>query len=193
MGCNPEEVRMKLSKLIILICMGVVLSAVGSYLFFRGGAGNEDNEIIQEMKQTTETADVTVEDIHYVETKGEKKAWELRAKTGQHFREADYTTLENLTVTFYAEGGRIITLKGNSGSVRGREEIEVSGDVVITSSDGYRVTTNSLHYSDEKQQISTADPVTLEGKGVQVKGVGAVVDLKTKKVSILRKVQTVIK
>jgi LPS export ABC transporter protein LptC len=192
MGCNPEEVCMKLSKLIILVCMGVILSAIGVYLLF--GESDDAELVIPEVQDAADkTADLTIEDIHYVETKGEKKAWELKAKTGQHFREADYTTLEDLTVTFYAEGGRIITLKGNSGSVRGREEIEVSGDVVIISSDGYRVTTNSLHYSDEKQQISTDDPVTLEGKGVQVKGVGAVVDLKTKKVSILRKVQTVIK
>jgi lipopolysaccharide export system protein LptC len=33
----------------------------------------------------------------------------------------------------------------------------------------------------------------LEGKGVEVTGVGLVVDLRTKKISILRKVQTVIK
>jgi LPS export ABC transporter protein LptC len=183
---------MKLSKLVILICMGVVLSAIGVYLLF--GEGDDNELIIPEVKEAADqTADLTIEDIHYVETKGEKKAWELRAKTGQHFREADYTTLEDLTVIFYAEGGRIITLKGNEGSVRGREEIEVSGDVVITSSDGYRVIADSLHYSDEAQQIITDGPVTLEGKGVRVKGVGAVVDLQSKRVSILRKVQTVIK
>jgi lipopolysaccharide export system protein LptC len=183
---------MKLSKLIILICMGVVLSIVGGYLLF-GGPGEEE-EIIPEVKKDANTAaDLTLEDIHYVETKGKKKEWELRAKSGQHFREADYTTLEDLAVTFYGEEGRVITLKGNKGSMKERKEIEVWGDVVITSSDGYRVTTNSLRYDGAKQQITTEDPVMLEGKGVEVRGVGLVVDLKTKKISILRKVQTVIK
>jgi LPS export ABC transporter protein LptC len=182
---------MKLSKLLILICMGVVLVAVGGYLLFGGGGGEED-KIIQEMKQSAETADLTLEEIHYVETKGHKKEWELRAKSGQHFRQDDYTTLEDLTVTFYADEGRIITLRGDKGSMKGRKEIEVRGNVVITSSDGYRVSTDSLYFDDEKQQISTEDPVVFEGKRLQVKGVGAVVDLKTKKLSILRKVQTVI-
>jgi LPS export ABC transporter protein LptC len=183
---------MKRSKLIILICMGVILSAMGGYLLFEGE--HDDELIIPEVKEAAdETADLSMEDIHYVETKGEKKEWELRAKSGQHFREADYTTLEDLTVTFYAEGGRIITLKGNRGSMKGKKDIEVSGDVVVTSSDGYRVTTNSFHYNDETRQIVTADPIILEGEGVQVKGVGAVVDLRTKKVTILRKVQTEIK
>jgi LPS export ABC transporter protein LptC len=182
---------MKLSKLLILICMGVVLVAVGGYLLF-GGGGDEEDEIIQEMKQAAETADLTLEEVHYVETKGDKKEWELRAKSGQHFRKDDYTTLEDLTVTFYADEGRIITLRGDKGSMKGRKEIEVRGDVVITSSDGYRVSTNSLRFDDEQRQISTEDPVMFEGKRLQVKGVGAVVDLKTKKLFILRKVQTVI-
>jgi lipopolysaccharide export system protein LptC len=183
---------MKLSKLLILISMGVVLSVIGGYLLF-GGHG-DDEEIIPEVKKDANTAaDLSLEDIHYVETKGKKKEWELKAKSGQHFREADYTTLEDLAVTFYGEEGRIITLKGNKGSMKERKEIKVWGDVVITSSDGYRVSTNSLRYDGAKQQITTEDPVMLEGKGVEVRGVGLVVDLKTKKISILRKVQTVIK
>jgi LPS export ABC transporter protein LptC len=192
MGGDPSVAQMKLSKLIILISMGVVLSIVGGYLFF-GGHG-DDEEIIPEVKKEASTsADLTLEDIHYVETKGKKKEWELKAKSGQHFREADITTLEDLAVTFYAEGGRIITLKGNKGSMKERKEIKVWGNVVITSSDGYRVTTNSLRYDRERQEITTEDPVVLDGKGVEVRGVGLVVDLKTKKISILRKVQTVIK
>jgi LPS export ABC transporter protein LptC len=183
---------MKLSKLLILICMGLVLSAVGGYLLFEGSDDKED-EIIREVECADETADLTLEEIHYVETKGDKKEWELRAKSGQHFRQDDYTTLQDLTVTFYTEEGRIVTLRGDEGSMKGRKEIEVRGNVVITSSDGYRVTTNSLRYEDEKQQIFTEDPLTLEGRGLYVKGIGAVVDLKTKKLSILKKVQTVIK
>ncbi|MCJ7663873.1 MAG: LPS export ABC transporter periplasmic protein LptC [Desulfobacterales bacterium] len=184
--------KMKLSKQIILICMGVVFFVVAAYLIF-GGHG-DDEEIIPEVKKEADkSADLTLEDIHYVETKGKKKEWELRAKSGQHFREADYTTLEDLAVTFYGEDGRIITMKGNKGSMKERKEIKVWGDVVITSSDGYQVATNSLRYDGDKQQITTEDPVMLEGKGVQVKGVGLMVDLKTKKISILRKVQTVIK
>jgi LPS export ABC transporter protein LptC len=181
---------MKLSKIIILCGMGTILFAIGGYLLF-GGHGDDDEIIIADMKKdAAEAADVTLEDIHYVETKGKRKEWELWAKSGQHFRQDDYTTLKDLKVTFYAEDGRTITLTGNKGSMKGRKEIEVSQDVVIISSDGYRVATDSLHYDAAKQQIVNQDPVLLEGKGVRVKGVGIVVDLRTKKLSILRKVET---
>jgi LPS export ABC transporter protein LptC len=183
---------MKLSKLIILCCMGVILFAVGGYVLF-GGHSDEDEMIIAEVKkEAAENPDITLDNIHYVETKGTRKEWELRAKSGRHFRENDYTTLDDLAVTFFAEGGRTITLRGGKGSMKGRKEIEVWENVVITSSDGYRVVTNSLHYDAQRQQIFNEDPVLLEGKGVRVKGVGIVVDLRTKKLSILRKVETVI-
>jgi LPS export ABC transporter protein LptC len=183
---------MKVSKVIILISMGLVLAVIGGYLLF-GGHGDEEESIPTVKKDADSTADLTLEDIHYVETKGKKKEWELRAKSGQHFQQGDYTTLQDLAVTFYAEGGRIITLKGGQGSMKGKKEIDVWQDVVVTSSDGYRITTDSLHYDADKQRISNEDPVMLEGKGVQVKGVGIAVDLKTKTVTILRKVQSVIK
>ena len=76
--------RMKLSKLIILISMGVVLSVIGGYLLF-GGHGDEE-EIIPEVKKEANTAaDVTLEDIHYVETKGKKKEWELQGEVRPTF------------------------------------------------------------------------------------------------------------
>jgi LPS export ABC transporter protein LptC len=183
---------MKKSKLIILCCMGVILVAMGGYLLF-GGHGDEDEAIIAEVqKKTDENPDVTLENIHYVETKGKRKEWELRAKSGQHFLQDDYTTLNDLNVIFYGEGGRTVTMTGGKGAMKGRKEIEVSDHVVITSSDGYRVTTNSLHYDAQRKQIFNDDPVVLEGKGVRVKGIGVLVDLQTKKLSILRKVETVI-
>ncbi len=182
---------MKLSKVILLIGMGVVIFIIGGYLLF-GGHGEEE-EILPEVKKDASTgADVTLENIHYVETKRKTKEWELWAKSGQHYIQDDYSTLNDLTVTFYGEGGRVITLKGNKGSMKQKKEIKVWGDVVITSSDGYRAATDSLRYDRDEQRITTEDPVKLEGKGVEVKGVGLVVDLKTKKITILKKVQTVI-
>ncbi len=95
-------------------------------------------------------------------------------------------------MTFYGEGGHVVTLKANEGAMKKRKDFDVSGDVVITSSEGFRVSTYSLHYDNERRQITTTDPVILEGKGVRVKGVGAVVDVDSKMVTILKDVETFI-
>ncbi len=182
---------MKRSKLIILIFMGLVLSTVGGYLLSSRQGGEE--EIITKMEMEAETkSDLSLEEIHYVETKGGKKEWELRARSAQHSLKEDFTFLKDLTVTFFTEGGRIITLRGDEGSIKGKKEIDVKGNVVITSSDGYRAVTNSLRYDDGKRQICTSDPILIEKKGMWVKGIGLLVDLKEEKLYIQKKVETLI-
>jgi len=178
---------LKLSKLIILIFMGLVLSAVGGYLFI-GRQGGEESIIPK--KETK--ADLSLEEVHYVETRGEKKEWELRAKSVHHFLQEDFTLLKDLTVTFFAEGGRIVTMRGEEGSVKGKKQIDVWRNVVITTSDGYRVLTNSFHYDGVRRQIYTSDPVLIERKGMRVKGTGILVNLKEQKLYIHKKVETVI-
>ncbi|UCC66162.1 MAG: LPS export ABC transporter periplasmic protein LptC [Deltaproteobacteria bacterium] len=178
---------MKLSKLIILILMGLILSVAGGYLLI-GRQGSEE-----EILPTTEAkADLFLEEVHYVETKGEKKEWELRAKSAHHFLQEESTLLKDLRVTFFAEGGRIVTLSGEEGSIKRKKEIEVHGNVVVTSSDGYRVVTDSLYYDEERRQIYTDDPVLIERAGMRVKGIGILVDIKKGTLSIQKEVETVI-
>ena len=63
---------------------------------------------------------------------------------------------------------------------------------MVTSSDGYKVFTDSLCYDGTKRQISTGDPVLLEKEGMRVKGVGVVVDLNTEELYLQNAVETVI-
>ncbi len=180
---------MKLSKLIIITFMVLVLSAVGGYLLM--GRQDDEGDPITTVEAKTD-ADLSLEEIHYVETKGERTEWELWAKSAQYFLDDDYTHLRDLTVTFYPEEGRTVTLRGENGSMKGKKEIKVWGNVVVNSSDGYRVLTDSLRYDEDRRQISTSDPVIIEGKRLRVKGVGAVVDLNEETLSILRDVETVL-
>jgi len=146
-----------------------------------------DEEIIP----TADTkADLSLNEIHYVETKGEKKEWELRAKSAHHFLKEDLTLLKDLTVTFFAEGDKVIVMRGKEGSIKMKKEIEVRGNVEITSSDGYRVVTESLHYTEEKRQIYTRDPVMFEKKGMRLRGIGLLVDLNKEKLYIQKAVET---
>ena len=187
MAGDPQEVQLKLSKLFILVLMGLVLSAVGFYVATGSKTGTE--EVIPKMDTA---ADLSLEKIHYVETKGEKKEWELRARSADHFLQGDVTLLKELTVTFFAEGGRIVTIRGEEGYIKGKKEIEARGNVVITSSDGYRMVTNSLRYDGHRHEIFTSDPVLIERQGMRVKGVGIVVDLTNEKLYIQKDVVTVI-
>jgi len=176
-------------KLVMLLLMGLILSTVGGYLLLH--MRQAEQSTVPELETNTD-ADLCLKEIHYVETKGNGKEWELRAKCAEHFLRDDITLLHDMKVTFFADDGRVIIMRGDKGSVKKRKDIEVTGNVVITSSDGYRIVTESLRYDGVKRQISTEDPVVIERQGMRLRGVGVLVDLGEEKLYLQKNVQTVI-
>jgi len=172
----------------IVLMVGILLGVGGYIAADRSRAPEEVRNV-----ETTETsADLSLKDIRYVETKGDRKEWELTATRAEHYLKEEVTQLRDLHVTFYAEDGRVITVTGDRGSVKGKDRIELHGNVVVITSDGYRVVTDSLHYDGEKRQISSEDQVTMEREGMMVKGKGVRVDLNSEKVYLYHSVETVI-
>jgi LPS export ABC transporter protein LptC len=99
--------------------------------------------------------------------------------------------LENVKVTFYAKEGRIIYLTGKQGKVyQDSKNVDVSGDVELTTSDGYQLKTHSASYNHLEKIVSTADPVEIEGDQIRLTGKGMLVDVEAKTFKILSDVKT---
>ncbi len=60
---------MKRSKRVILICMGVLIAAMLGYLFLGNDSGDELSAPPLKDNNKEQMADLTIEDINYVETK----------------------------------------------------------------------------------------------------------------------------
>ena len=99
--------------------------------------------------------------------------------------------LENVKVTFYAKEGRIIYLTGKQGKVyQDTKNVDLSGDVVLTSSDGYQLKTHSASYRHSEKIVSTGDPVEIDGEQIRLTGKGMLVDVEAKTFKILSQVKT---
>jgi LPS export ABC transporter protein LptC len=68
--------------------------------------------------------------------------------------------------------------------------MEIKGDVVVTSSDGYRLKTNFMAYQHQEKKIHTQDTVELDGDQLWMKGKGLLVDMEARTVKVLREVRT---
>ena len=73
------------------------------------------------------------------------------------------------------------------------KDMDVAGDVVVTSADGYELRTDSLRYSAGMKQISTKDRVVFTGPNMKIEGVGFLADMLTERVSVFADVRTVLK
>ncbi len=139
-------------------------------------------------------ASLTLNSFQVTETAGDATRWDLSAAQGQYFEDRQVTVLRDVEVTFFTSDGRTLTLRGDSGSLRtDTKDISLSGNVVATSSDGYRVTTGALDYTNKDRLVRGDGPVHLVGQTVDVSGVGVRIDVEDQRVVIPNGVESVVK
>ena len=183
---------MKKAKIIILIAIvligGIVLISLRTNLLRArkiSDAGGKAPKI------STEGADMRLKKIRFVEDKQGQKTWELEAESVHQYQEQNIMVLEDVKVTFYAKEGRIIHLTSKQGKVyQDSKNVDLSGDVVLTSSDGYQLKTHSASYRHSEKTVSTSDPVEIEGEQIRLTGRGMLVNVETKTFEILSQVKT---
>ncbi|MGD0916032.1 MAG: LPS export ABC transporter periplasmic protein LptC [Thermodesulfobacteriota bacterium] len=182
---------MKKVKFIILISIvligGLVLIRVWTNLKERNALEKRE----EDPKISTQGADTHLEKIRLVEDKHGRKTWELEAKSVLQYQDQNIMVLEDVKVTFYSEDGRSFTLSGNQGKVyQDSKDMELVGEVVLTSSDGYRLKTHSVSYKNSEKKATTSDPVEIEGEEIRLVGRGMLVDMEAKTFKVLSQVKT---
>jgi len=180
--------RAKIAILIlILLISGVVFTRL--WMNFRGEKASGEGEGLP--KISTEGADMRLEKIRLVEDKHGQKTWELEAKLIQQYQDQNIVLLEDVKTTFYMKDGRSFILTGKKGKVyQDSKNMELAGDVLLTSSDGYQLKTHSVFYDHLKKRVTTSDPVEIEGKEIELVGKGMLVDMEAKILKVLHQVKT---
>jgi LPS export ABC transporter protein LptC len=168
-----------------LICSVAVATLLTIQLSRRG-----EEESVPQMEVE---ADLTSKNIHLVGDRSGLKGWELEAKKARHFLDENMTMLEGIEAAFYIEKGGVIRLKGDRGKILHQsKDIELQGNVLVFTADGYRLTTNGLHYFNGAKQITSSHRVDITGNGVEITGKGMSIDLVTGKLSMAGRVETVL-
>lgn len=142
-------------------------------------------------KFSTEGADQRLEKIHFVEEKHGKKIWELEAKTIYQYQDQNILLLEDVKVVYYAKDGRSFTLTGDKGKVhQDSKDMELTGNVLLISTDGYRLKTQSMSYKHLSKQAKTPDPIDFEGEQIHLTGKGMLIDMEGKTFKVLSQAKT---
>lgn len=179
--------RLKGIRNLIVLCVLALALAISVFFFMNSRRIAFDGKSI---KIPRIKADLEVGNLFLTEEKEGTLQWELEARIAQCFKKGK-TLLEDLQVTLYGQDGRVVTLRGDRGRFDEKtRNMEVEGGVVVTSSDGLCLRTDSLQYDHSRREITTQAPVTIDGKGVRISGVGLLMDLVSERISILKEVET---
>lgn len=182
---------MRKTKVVILL----LIVLVGGLVFVSLQANlraRKASEAVGKLRDvSTGGADMQLKKVRFVEDKQGQKTWELEAESVQQYQEQNMMVLEDVKVTFYAKEGRIIYLTGKQGKVyQDSKNVDLLGDVVLTSSDGYQLKTHSASYRHSEKVVSTPDPVEIDGEQIRLTGKGMLVDVEAKTFRILSQVRT---
>ena len=101
-----------------------------------------------------------------------KRTWEISGKSADVF--SNTVELKNITGKLYGEK-EDITLTAQNGSFdKENAKVHLENDVVITTTTGGRLNTDSLDWDRKNQVISTADVVDIKKDNIATKAQGAV-------------------
>jgi len=101
---------------------------------------------------------------HLIESKGDKKLWELDAKEARKTKKSDDWNLDQVKVKFFGENEVSYNAFGKSGFVGDKQkELKISGETQITSSNGYVLNTEVIYYKTDTRTIDGPEPVKLKG------------------------------
>ncbi len=150
-------------------------------------------EKTQPLTKTTSPADLKLDRIRYTETREGMKEWELEASSAQYFKEENIVILKKVKATFFGKNQETYVLVGDAGKFNTQTKvIEMFGGVNVDSSDGYHFRTQSLKYQADKRELSTPDPVRVEGPQIRVEGIGLIVEVDRQRLQVLREVNTIL-
>ena len=150
------------------VLAGVALFAVivASLLFVKG-------RLARQPEDTPPTqADYSIKQVRLQELGSGASRWRLVADQAEIFEQEGKTLMRKVTITI-EEPSQTWTVTGEEGDlIDATKDVEVRKNVVLVSSDGLRLETDTLRWDAKERRVWTTDPVTIFRGGAVVKGRG---------------------
>lgn len=139
-----------------------------------------------------DTADATISQFAFTQTKGDTVQWQVQAKQARLFERERRAMLQVVAVTLFGQQGKEMTVTGDEGTLNTETKNFVltnrSEPLMISTQSGYVIYTNHLAWTDQTRELRTQDPVRIVGHGLVVTGRGLLGHLDTEEFEILEDV-----
>ncbi|HET7874656.1 MAG TPA: LPS export ABC transporter periplasmic protein LptC [Methylomirabilota bacterium] len=152
---------------IILTLVVVFASAVIGLLISKNRTAR-----VERVDPAVSRADYRIKEVHLQEERRDGSRWQLDAEQGEIFEDRGRTVMKKVTVRV-VDRGRSWTVKGDEGELaQESKDVEIRGNVVLSSSDGMRIETTRLYWTAAEQRAWTDAPVVIYRSGAVVHGRG---------------------
>lgn len=143
------------------------------------------NAFVQE--QNTQSSDQQINDFSLAGfgQRG-KKTWDISGKSADIF--TDVVKLKDITGNLYGEQEQIKLTAERGDFNKAEGKVHLEENVVVTTSSGAKLTTDTLDWDRKKQIVTTQDEVNIEKENMVTNAVGAVAQPNLNKVTLQKDV-----
>ena len=174
--------------LALVILVSVVVLTVSIYRHYKQRAPEEI------LKMLPENIDLALDDFHYTQNEDGQRRWTLAADKAEYQRKNMVANLENVKLQFYQVGEfGDIHLRADQGRLDQEiSEIDIWGDVVITTDKGHKFFTEKINYNDHSRLITTDEKIRLVSPQLELTGTGMELDLDRRNVLVNNNVRVLL-
>jgi LPS export ABC transporter protein LptC len=167
-----------------LVAAGIALVLVVVVLAWRGGSAGGPPAAAVAAPPLPPTGG-RIENFRYTRTTGGRTEWVLDAEAAEFFGDKARAVFENGRMEFTTKEGRVLRLSGRRGTFHtDTQDVEIDGNVIAGSNDGYRLLTETLRYDAGKNEVTTADPLLFFGDRLNVRGQGMKIEVDAQRVTL---------
>ncbi|PKN53434.1 MAG: LPS export ABC transporter periplasmic protein LptC [Deltaproteobacteria bacterium HGW-Deltaproteobacteria-13] len=175
---------MKLSKKAIIISSIAIVSLV-ILIAVAAIIKTNVNKPKNLLKVLQESVDLQIKGFVYTEVGEANAKWEVKADTATYNKKQNLAVLEKVQIKLTTSDGKVFTMSADKGQMfTDKKNIEIKGNVVITSDNDDRFSTDHLNYNDAEKKFYTDAPVTMENKRMKLTGTGLTLSINNGKLSI---------
>lgn len=140
----------------------------------------------------TAPPDVTLRQIHMIETRGGSRLWELRADRAEVHEREGYAILSRVTrpveVTLYSSQGQLTCTANRATVDLTTKDVRMEGGVVARSDQGTELRTEALRWLAASRRLKTDQPVTVSRGGLVSRGRGLEAETDLEQVRIFQNI-----
>lgn len=126
-----------------------------------------------------DNVDVALTDLHYSNNENGVQRWVLDADRAEYQRQKGVVSIGNIRLKFFESGPfSQVSLVADSGSFdQKNNEIELWGNVVVTTDRNDKLTIDRLHYREATRQLDSDSPLEYRSDQLVLTGKGLDLDL----------------
>jgi LPS export ABC transporter protein LptC len=173
---------------LFLVCFLAVLAGLSGVIAWKVMARRAPPPVQQPPQQ----AEYQIKEVHINETLDGNLRWTLNADQAEVYDQKGVTVMRKVVIQLFSRDGDW-TVTSDEGTLENtRRDVTLTGHVVIRSSDGLEMRTETLAWDNEQRALATDDRVEISREGTTITGRGLAVQMREETAALRQNVRVVI-